>query len=618
VINFNYSLFVCFFIALNTTSLRAMEPNAHNYSPNTQEKLGSSSKVFTLTFDGGAKIPNVPFRVLSQSKVLSDMIEDIGGLENAADNMELPLLCIDKDVMIDVVKYLEFSANCPQIAAESKKQAIANLKEQMRTKFVFSNISLMIECARVFDYLDCGLLAQAFRLLIAENLNKEDHKYVLNGDFALPAHIASIHKAYWISHQKAIDPKHPVKLSVLDLEEFGLVVSDIPEKDIAAMLTGILYQTIDADCLKEYLEFANSFHDLSIKIHKLIIDHLRALSAKQIKLFFDQTVNKSLLSIALQLVCAKDCGINLVPDLNCTRFLDHLAELAGGDYVQSELLSQDNLQFVLPLIEPLRRKAIKKINLVGKDLIQLPDTIGNLVNLESLLITKNRLTKLPDSLGRLVKLEELHLFSNELTEFPQCIGQLSNLKMLNLTSNKLVTIPDCISRLVNLKSLIISRNQLSAIPESISNLAKLKDLELYQNKLIEIPQSLGELAELRELNLQNNQLTTIPESFAKLTKLKRLNLENNQLTTIPESFAKLTKLKELDLGKNNFSQFPTCLGDLVKLEELYLFNNLFTTIPDIFGNLGELTNLDIEDNYFSPEIVQQAKEQFSHLENFSI
>ena len=148
-----------------------MEPNAHNYSPNTQEKPTSSSKVFTLTFDGGAKILNVPFGVLSQSKVLSDMIEDIGGLENAADSMELPLLCIDKDVMIDVIKYLEFSANSPQIGPASKKQAIANLKEHMRPKFVFNNISLMIECARVFDYLDCGLLSQAFRLLILRITN---------------------------------------------------------------------------------------------------------------------------------------------------------------------------------------------------------------------------------------------------------------------------------------------------------------------------------------------------------------------------------------------------------------------------------------------------------------
>ena len=52
-------------------------------------------------------------------------------------------------------------------------------------------------------------------------------------------------------------------------------------------------------------------------------------------------------------------------------------------------------------------------------------------------LSQLRLTRLPESIGQLTQLQELDLISNQLTALPESIGRLTNLRKLLLHSNRL-------------------------------------------------------------------------------------------------------------------------------------------------------------------------------------
>ncbi len=57
-------------------------------------------------------------------------------------------------------------------------------------------------------------------------------------------------------------------------------------------------------------------------------------------------------------------------------------------------------------------------------LTELPNTIDQLINLQTLVCSSNQLTELPNTIGQLTNLQKLHCLSNQLTELPNTIGYL--------------------------------------------------------------------------------------------------------------------------------------------------------------------------------------------------
>ena len=93
----------------------------------------------------------------------------------------------------------------------------------------------------------------------------------------------------------------------------------------------------------------------------------------------------------------------------------------------------------------------------------IPKELGNLSNLESLLLRSNQLSGIPPELGNLSKLTKLDLHNNKPSgSIPKELGKLSKLTYLYLNNNQLTgSIPKELGNLSKLTRLGLSGNQLS-------------------------------------------------------------------------------------------------------------------------------------------------------------
>jgi internalin A len=171
-------------------------------------------------------------------------------------------------------------------------------------------------------------------------------------------------------------------------------------------------------------------------------------------------------------------------------------------------------------------------------------------------LSLEKLTELPESIGQLTQLQTLSLLGNQLTRLPEFICQLTQLRSLSLSDNQLTELPESIGQLSQLQNLYVSYNQLTEVPESICQLTQLQNLDLSNNQLTELPESIGQLSQLQNLELSFNQLTELPESIGRIIGLTMLYLDNNYLTGLPESLMNLHSLETLYLHGNNALNLP--------------------------------------------------------------
>jgi hypothetical protein len=279
---------------------------------------------------------------------------------------------------------------------------------------------------------------------------------------------------------------------------------------------------------------------------------------------------------------------------------------------------EDFRQYVLNEIERIAEenqgKGIK-LNLADNRLGLETDSsfLGNLINaiadkvgqmhtiLVELDLSYNQLTELPDSIGNLSNLQVLSLHLNKLTGLPNTIGNLINLQVLKLGRNKLAGLPDSIGNLVNLQELWLDDNRLTGLPDSIGNLRNLQQLYLHYNQLTHLPGTFGNLVNLQSLLLGHNQLAVLPESIGNLRKLQHLGLSSNQLTKLPDSIGDLVNLQQLVLYNNQLTLLPNSVGNLTNLQSLWLDNNRLTVLPDSIGNLVNLQELALGRNPIQQE-----------------
>lgn len=151
-------------------------------------------------------------------------------------------------------------------------------------------------------------------------------------------------------------------------------------------------------------------------------------------------------------------------------FKDYTAiSLGCSDFTELPEFTCPQLKFLLLVGKrtPLRlpesffagMQELRVLDLTGLCIVQLPSSINQLVNLQTLCLDD---CVLPDMsiVGELKKLEILSLRASDIVALPRVIGQLTNLKMLNLSNcSKLKVIPaNLLSRLTGLCELYLDNS----------------------------------------------------------------------------------------------------------------------------------------------------------------
>ncbi len=177
----------------------------------------------------------------------------------------------------------------------------------------------------------------------------------------------------------------------------------------------------------------------------------------------------------------------------------------------------------------------------------------------------NFTSQIPAELCNCVRLTTLNLGIKSLSgPIPKAIGQLVNLDCLVLSQNQLTkVIPDEIA----------TDFQVSEVPQS-RFVQHHGVLDLSYNRLSgNIPSKMGDCVVLVELMLAGNLFTgLIPPELSMLMNLSSLDLSSNQFNgSIPPALGGAHRLQGLNLAFNKLSgPIPAELGNLVSLVKMNL------------------------------------------------
>ncbi|CAI7895890.1 unnamed protein product [Closterium sp. NIES-54] len=218
----------------------------------------------------------------------------------------------------------------------------------------------------------------------------------------------------------------------------------------------------------------------------------------------------------------------------------------------------------------------------------LPEDIGCLLALKTLVLRRLPLVALPNSLCHLPSLETFLLIecttTPHLLQLPEAICDLTSLQTLAIMRMPRVRLPENIGELSRLHTLYLNgQTQQPRLPLSFTQLTSLTRLELAMCTIQELPEDLGNLTNLQELHIRScPRIQRLPESLTSLSSLEALTVDDClKLVSIPRRLDSLRRLKWLELtGCRDQTEPPTCLPP--SLEVLSLGNSYHVAdLPDV-------------------------------------
>ena len=346
--------------------------------------------------------------------------------------------------------------------------------------------------------------------------------------------------------------------------------------------------------------------------------------------------------------------LNFGSDGRATWITVNFPSLRALKYLKRLNLSGNLFQIkAIPEVITTYYKDLTYLNLSGDYLTQIPEAIGNLSKLDTLIlnnqqgnneitaipdgfcnltslkyfdISSNNISALPENFGNLTKLETLKMWGSVLNRLPVSFGNLSSLKYcyigginsnlpesfsqltnlvdLNINGDPSVTkLPDNIGNLKKCKTFVYQGdNNFEKLPESICNMDSLNDLVLRSGSLKELPTNIGNLKSLKKLDLYSD-LSGLPPSFLDLGNLKYLLLKSSQSMShsfhLPEEIGKLSNLEGISIWFVKLDSVPNSIGNLSKLIDLDLNYCNLQSVPPSMGNLKRLNHLSLIFNKLS-------------------
>ncbi|XP_019100789.1 PREDICTED: receptor like protein 30-like [Camelina sativa] len=241
--------------------------------------------------------------------------------------------------------------------------------------------------------------------------------------------------------------------------------------------------------------------------------------------------------------------------------------------------------------------SLKSLFLVGCDIIEFPNILKTLQNLEVIHISNNLIKgKIPEWLWKLPRLSLVNLVNNSFTGFEGSSEVLvnSSLRIMDFAYNSMTgefPVPPLNSVYLSAWNNSFTGN----IPLSVCNRSSLIVLDLsYNNFTGPIPQCSSEVlvnSSLRIMDFAYNSMTG--EFPVPPLNSVYLSAWNNSFTgNIPLSVCNRSSLIVLDLSYNNFTgPIPQCLNNL-KIVNLRK-NSLEGSIPDEFYSNASIQTLDV-------------------------
>ncbi|KAK3435881.1 hypothetical protein EUGRSUZ_C00318 [Eucalyptus grandis] len=241
-----------------------------------------------------------------------------------------------------------------------------------------------------------------------------------------------------------------------------------------------------------------------------------------------------------------------------------------------------NLKEIDPSIQYAKRLLILNLSYC-ESLEMLPEQLGELENLEELVVDDTRIKEIPSCIGSLKKLKRL---SARIKELPESIGKLNKLEILDIYGSEIERIPSSIGKLQSLQKLEASCSNLKGqIIFDKGGLSSLKTLALCQTKISGLPENLDQLSSLEQLDLfECEELESLPKPPCSLLSLW-LTCRSNELP----SLSHLNHLQDLWLyGCGSLQSIPS-LSHLKRLQKLILWHcDSLQSIPSLSHRLQEL------------------------------
>jgi Leucine-rich repeat (LRR) protein len=182
------------------------------------------------------------------------------------------------------------------------------------------------------------------------------------------------------------------------------------------------------------------------------------------------------------------------------------------------------------------------LDLSWNNLESFPKSVLSLNKLQHLDLAINHVLALPAEIINLTELKYLNLqgdffvnYKLKIKTIPNEIGQLNKLETLILSDNIIEFLPESIGQCKALKHLDIKDNLLSTLPNSFGALSNLEYLNLKANEITGLANSFSSLQVLEYLNLSFNfkiQSDTAAALIGKLTQLKTLNITDSYFTKL--------------------------------------------------------------------------------------
>ncbi|KAK9711438.1 hypothetical protein K7432_007829 [Basidiobolus ranarum] len=245
------------------------------------------------------------------------------------------------------------------------------------------------------------------------------------------------------------------------------------------------------------------------------------------------------------------------PIHDCDYWIDHSSDIFNLVEVD---LSRNHLTQIPSCIISIAAQ-VEVLNLSHNRFTHIPEDLRLFKNLRVLDLSHNNISvgfprELPSALSNL---KVLRLYGNQITELPETLGEMSELESLMLGSifggNLVQTFPEkCISKLVNLKELDLTQNQLVSLPSDIGHPhSRLERLAISENQLLSLPSSVGRCRLLRSFDLSRNSLLDLPIEITDLIGLETLDLTDNKLCVIPGDIALFMSKTTVLLSGNPFT-----------------------------------------------------------------